>query len=138
MKTLKNVFSILFVMILSLSFCQAQESEKMESKAGEAINVYYFHFTHRCETCKAVESVSKAALEELYPEKMKEGQITFQAVNLDESENDALAKELEVSGQTLLFVKGDKQVNLTNDGFMYARTKPEKLKEEIQETINNM
>ena len=37
-----------------------------------------------------------------------------------------MAEALKVSGQTLLLVKGEHRVNLTNDGFMNARTNPEK------------
>ena len=138
MKTLLKSSLVILLAIISFSFSYAQENNEATSKAGNAIQVYYFHFTHRCATCKAVESVSKSALEELFPEQMKDGQISFEAVNLDEPESEAIAKKLDVTGQTLLFVKGEKQVNLTNDGFMLARTDPDKLKEEIRETIEKM
>jgi len=45
---------------------------------------------------------------------------------------------LGVSGQCLLFVKGDEKIDLTSDGFMYARSNPEKLEEKIKETITNL
>ena len=138
MKTLLKSAAIFLLAILSFSFSYAQDNTQATENADNGIQVYYFHFTHRCATCKAVESVSKSSLEELFPDKMKNGQITFEAVNLDEPESDAIAKKLEVTGQTLLFVKGEKQVNLTNDGFMLARTDPDKLKEEIRETIEKM
>jgi hypothetical protein len=97
------------------------------------IKAYYFHFTRRCATCKAVESVSVRALKELYGES-----IVLKSVNLDNEANDELAEKIGVDGQSLLFVKGDEKVDITNDGFMYARTKPEKLKEKIEEAVNSL
>ncbi len=47
----------------------------------------------------------------------------------------AIAKQLGVSGQTLLLVKGAQKINLTNEGFMYAVPKPEKFKEIINEKV---
>lgn len=97
------------------------------------VEAYYFHFTRRCETCKAVESVSESALKELYGNK-----VLLKSINLDEKENNELAKKLGIEGQTLLFIKGDKKVDITNDGFMYALTNPDKLKEKIKATVESL
>jgi hypothetical protein len=69
---------------------------------------------------------------------MKTGEITFLSVNLEDDINKALAEKLKISGQTLLVVKGDKQENLTNTAFMYATTKPEKLKKAIGEAVEKL
>jgi hypothetical protein len=70
---------------------------------------------------------------------MEEGKITFNSLNLDEEDGKEIAETLEVSGQTLLIVKGRQHVNLTNDGFMNARSNPEKfhniLKEQLDELL---
>jgi hypothetical protein len=102
------------------------------------IEVIYFHNTRRCATCMAVESVTKSTLEEKYPDQMKSGKITFQSLNIEEEANEPLAQKLHVSGQTLLFLKDGEKKDLTNDAFMYARTKPEKLSDKIVETINKL
>lgn len=103
---------------------------------GQAIEVYYFHMSRRCATCLAVEAESEAALKNLYPEQMKSGLITFQGINLEEESSEPLAKKFQVSGQTLLIVKGDKKIDLTGDGFTYARTNPEKLQEKFKTAID--
>ena len=69
---------------------------------------------------------------------MKSGEIIFKSVNLDEAEGEKLAKKIKISGQTLLFTKGSQKTNLTNDAFMYATTKPEKLKAKIKKTVDKM
>lgn len=106
--------------------------------ASDKIEVYYFHNTHRCTTCMAVEAVTRETLEEKYPEQMKAGEITFQSLNVEEDVNEPLARKLHVSGQTLLFVKDNKKKDLTNDAFMYARSNPEKLQSKIVNTIEKL
>ena len=95
------------------------------------VQAYYFHNQVRCTTCKTVEAEAKADLKELYGEK-----VTFQALNLEEKSTEPIAQKLKVSGQTLLVVKGDKQVNLTNEGFLYAVNDPDKFKKIIKEKVD--
>ena len=106
--------------------------------ATKKIEVYYFHFTRRCMTCNNVEKVSKEAVEQQYAEKVKAGEITFKSINLDEKEGEAIGAKLKVEGQTLLIVSGEKRVDLTDKGFLYANNSPEKLKAEIRKAINEM
>ena len=67
-----------------------------------------------------------------------DGEITFKSVNLDEKEGEALGATLKVEGQTLLIVSGDKRVDLTDKGFMYANNSPDKLKAEIKKAIDGL
>jgi len=115
-----------------------QAADKATDTNNGKVEVVYFHNTYRCATCLAIESVTKSTLEKEYPEQMKAGKITFQSLNIQEDANESIAQKLNVSGQSLLFIKGDKKADLTNDAFMYARTKPEKLSEKIVETINKL
>lgn len=133
MKTLNMFFLFFIALSLNIS-CSAQtdkNNETAEVKQGDNVEVYYFHSTRRCETCKAVEDVSKSSIAELYGET-----VSFIGYNLDEPEAAKKAEELEVSGQTLLIVSGDTKINITNDGFMYARSNPEKLKQIIKGKID--
>jgi hypothetical protein len=102
------------------------------------IEVYYFHFTRRCMTCQNVENVSKKAVETLYPEKVKSGNISFQSVNLDEKTGEAIGAKYKIEGQTLIVICGDKHVDLTEKGFLYANDKPEKLTAEIKKAVDGM
>jgi thiol-disulfide isomerase/thioredoxin len=95
------------------------------------VQAYYFHNATRCTTCKTVEAEAKNDLKELYGDK-----VSFQALNLEEKSTQELAKKLKVSGQTLLVVNGEKQVNLTNEGFLYAVTNPDKFKKIIKEKVD--
>jgi len=139
MKVLKPSILILFVAV-TLMACNAQTSENQETKAvaSDDIQVYYFHNTKRCATCNAVEDETKMALEMFYAAKVEAGSIEFTSLNLEEEEGETLAQSLHVSGQTLLIVKGDTQVNLTNEGFMNARTNPTKFHDIVKENIDGL
>jgi len=124
-------------LLVSLFNGNAQTGNK-EKNANGKIEAYYFHFTSRCMTCRTVEERAKENLGDLYPDQMKAGTITFQAANLNEKAGEELAKKLGVSGQTLLLVKGAKQINLTNEAFLYAVTNPEKYKAIIKEKVDEL
>ena len=133
MKTLNVLFFAVMALSMSVS-CSAQSNKKDEgAKLSEAdkVEVYYFHYSRRCMTCNTVESVSKDAVAELYGNK-----VSFADYNLDEKAGKAKGDELEVSGQTLLIVAGDTKINITNEGFMNARSNPDKLKQIIKEKID--
>ena len=108
-----------------------KNASTVDASGSSTVQVYYFHATRRCATCEAVEKVTKETLTENYGAK-----VPFQSINREEEKENPLVKKYEISGQTLLVVKGDQVVNLTNDAFMYARTSPDKLKAKIKETID--
>lgn len=93
--------------------------------------VYYFHYTRRCFTCNAVENITKESLLEFYGDK-----VNFISLNLDEEEGKDKGKELKVSGQTLLIVANGKNINITNEAFMHAKSNPDKLKNIIKATLD--
>jgi hypothetical protein len=135
MRTIRLIIAlVLFFPVIACNSQSIKETAKLVSSGK--VEAYYFHFSNRCVTCKTVESEAKLNIETLYPEQVKQGLVSFQAINLDEGSSRDIAKELQVSGQTLLIVKGDQKFNITNEGFMYARTNPEKFKSIIKEKID--
>ena len=108
----------------------------MSLQAVTKVEVYYFHYTRRCVTCQAVETESLKSIQQLYPKQYKSGQITFKSVNLDEKSSEALAKKCNAEGQALLVNSTNKRVDLTEQGFMYAKSQPDKLKAELKKTID--
>ncbi|HDR53038.1 MAG TPA: hypothetical protein ENN90_15700 [Mariniphaga anaerophila] len=141
MKKLIVLFSFVFVFGIFSSNAQCFDKSAQAGATAEtlalaeegseaAVKAYYFHTSRRYMTCKTVEKVSAESLQELYGNK-----IQLQPVNLDNKENEELAKSLEVEGQSLLFVNGNKKVDITTDGFMNAVRNPDKLKAKIKETV---
>jgi len=130
---------LLFVAV-TLSACNAQTSQDRKATVAgtDELQVVYFHFTKRCATCNAVETETKMALDSFYPEKLKDGAIAFSSLNLEEEDGKEMAEQFKVSGQTLLLVKGEQMVNLTNEGFMNARTNPGKFHEILKSNIDKL
>jgi hypothetical protein len=138
--TTLTFFMLLAIVSVTAQCCNssAKESDNSQSESvavAEAsdVEVYYFHATRRCATCQAVEDVTKEALTEKYGE-----DVSFKSINREEEKNHPMIKKHNVSGQTLLIVKGDKAENLTNYAFMNARTNPDKLKRKIVETVESL
>lgn len=137
-----KAFKLTFILLLAvtLSSCNAQSPNDRNSDVADNVElqVYYFHFTKRCATCNAVENETMAALEMFYADQVKLGNIAFVSLNLEEEDGEKMAEQLKVSGQTLLLVKGDQMVNLTNEGFINARTNSGKFHEILRSNIDNM
>lgn len=134
----KLIPPVFVLLVLFISSCSGQSAKKkaVSATSGNDIEVYYFHMTTRCVTCKAVESEAKKNLDILYTDLVKKGKITFTGLNLEESTGKTIGDKFGVSGQTLLIVKGDQKINITNEGFLYALSKPEKFREIIKDKID--
>lgn len=137
---MKNFVFLLFAFLLSGSAITVSAATRntdftQQVKKVTPTEVYYFHMTRRCTTCQTVEKVTEQAVNELFPEAVKRGDITFKSVNIEEKENKDLLKRLKVQGQTLLIVNGKEQINITDKGFMYAVNEPDKLKAEVKTSI---
>jgi len=134
------MYGFTLLLMLGQGTVNAQGNKKSAGKdQGQGkIEVYYFHFTARCHTCLNVEAKAKEAVEMLYPDLLQQGKISFQSINLDDESSKGLAQKLNVYGQTLLIVKDDKKVNLTNEGFMYANSNPQKLTAIIKEKVDEL
>jgi len=134
----KTLFITLLLFLLAGTGLYAQDKTAATTDQAQKIEMYYFHTSFRCATCRAVEAQSKEAFESLYADKFESGDASFQAVNIDEDENAALVDRYKIAGQTLLVVKGDKTADLTSEGFLYAKTDPAKLKEAIKEAVDKL
>lgn len=125
---MKKVLMLLACSLMALS-AMGDEKEDVVSE----VKAYYFHNTRRCVTCKAVEDVAYNALKEL-----SAGKILLKSVNLEDKANKDLVNKLGAKGQALLIVKGDKKVDLITDGFLYARTDPDKFIQKIREAVESL
>jgi hypothetical protein len=133
MKSVNYLLISLMALSMNIS-CSAQTDKKNDdsriSNTGK-VEVYYFHYTRRCITCLSVEKVSREAVDDLYGDK-----VVFSGLNLEEEKGKQKGKQLGVYGQTLLIVSGDTKINITNEGFLNARSNPDKLKQIIKEKID--
>ncbi len=131
MKNAKIMFlltALFFGLMTVAAGNNSKEGDQVKKQAE--VNVYYFHTNARCVTCRTIEAEAKQDVKELFGDK-----VGFISYNLEEKEGEAKAKELGINSQMLVIVKGRQKINITNQGFLYARTNPDKFKEVIEEKI---
>jgi len=122
--------SILVVSIVLFS-CSGKTPSKKETviakKVANKIEVIDFYSTHRCVTCKAIEANTKYTLDTYFSSELKNGKITFQAINVDKEENYKIAEEYEATGTALflnVIVNGkEKHIDLTDFAFIKGMEK---------------
>ena len=126
---LKKISSLvfLFILIFTLTGC-SQQNIAEESKIGidkkmqtvnasnprvndypmssaesvaDKLEVYYFHRTARCYSCKTIGQYVKETIENKYGKQINNGTIYFREINLDLAENKEIAKKYQASGSSL-------------------------------------
>jgi hypothetical protein len=136
---MRRFLLISFVLItLSVISCNSQTNQKSVASVAMTgnVEVYYFHMTIRCVTCKTVEAEARKNVEMLYVDQVKSGNISFTSLNLEEATGRSMGEKLGVNSQTLLIVSGDQKINITNDGFLYAVSQPQKFAEVMKSKID--
>jgi len=103
--------------------------------------IYYFHVTHRCNTCIKIESVTKKILETYYADELKKGVIIFQAFNCELPENKALVDKYQAYGATLALtpIVNGKEAGIEDlTSFAFSKINNEEVfTKELQEKINS-
>ncbi|MHC1698076.1 MAG: nitrophenyl compound nitroreductase subunit ArsF family protein [Geobacteraceae bacterium] len=79
--------------------------------ASPKVVVYYFHGNTRCITCRKIESFAKSAIEGGFAAQLKKGQIRFQAVNVEEPENEHFVQDYQLATRSVVLsrIRNDRQ-----------------------------
>lgn len=135
MKT-KNLLFIGFLLIF------LTEGLSYGQDATCKLKVIYFHAENRCPTCLAIEKHAEEVLKESYKTQLESGEITFKAVNIDETANRDIAKKYKIYGSALLLIdvktSKEKVVDFTDEAFSYAKNEPDKYKELLKNRIKEL
>lgn len=106
---------------------------------GPSILIFNFHSTNRCVSCNAIEANTKKTLETYFSKEMQEGRIKMMVYNVDEEVNASIAQTFEATGTSLFIVRvmdgKDSIMDVTGEGFKYAKNNPEKLIEVLKAKI---
>lgn len=133
MKKIIHFLTVLFFVFgASTSAKELNASTGIKTEIKEVI-VYYFHGDRRCETCKAVGSVSKSLIENKYGENAK---VRFVEINYDEAGNEDIVEKFQVSGSGLIVYNGNRPLDITAYAFQYALVNPDKLKSKLIQLID--
>lgn len=123
---------------MSVITVSAQSNSQKDS--GPRVEVLYFHGPQRCATCVALEKIAKETVASTFGQQVKSGKVKFREIDLSSKEGEKLADKYEIAWSSLIIVRhsGGKQkfTDLTDDGFRYALSQPEKVKQGIINQIN--
>lgn len=107
----------LIYIILPLTFlvaCDSSQSEDKKIPAGSietnnaavsqspVLEVYCFHGTRQCETCKNMKAYTKATLDQHFAAQLKDSSIRFSIIDVDDEKNEKLAEKFEATGTALM------------------------------------
>ena len=68
----------------------------------EKIEVYHFHATSQCVTCKTVGANAEATANTYFANELKSGKLVFAHINIDLPQNKALVEKYGVTGSSLM------------------------------------
>ena len=68
----------------------------------EKVEVYHFHATRQCYTCKTVGALAEETVNTYFADELKSGKLDFASVNIELPENKALVDKYEAKGSSLL------------------------------------
>ncbi len=131
---MKVITIALLFMSIVLSACAQTDSPKTVPTAeSDGIEVLYFHGKQRCATCIAIEKQTKQAVEEL-----GDNRLTMRTIDISKKENESIVEKYEVAWSSLIVVKGDNVLNLTELGFSLARNNPDGFRERLKSEIKQL
>jgi hypothetical protein len=85
-----------FIAIALLVFFASQINVELFGQTAAAVadeptvEVFYFHYTRRCVTCRIVEKETENSINENFKQMVDEGKIVYLILNLEEGDNAAL------------------------------------------------
>ncbi len=90
-------------LLLASSLVSGVEPVGESREAPEAqVLVTYYYTSYRCPTCKKLETYSRQAIEEGFPEELEEKRIVFRTLNLDEPENSRYVEDYKLVTKSLI------------------------------------
>lgn len=133
------------VIVISLfGSCKGKQSETASEpitvQASTGIEVIYFFGKQRCSTCVAMEKFAKEAVDSVFSNEVKDGNIMFKSIDITTPEGERLADLFEVSSSSLYIVNNNpdkpEKIDMTAFGFRNARNNREVYKQGIIDQIN--
>ena len=75
--------------------------------AENKVIAYYFHGNTRCHTCHKMEGYAKEVIENNFTNELKDGELIFKAVNIDEKDNKHFVDKYQLYTKALVISKID-------------------------------
>ena len=72
------------------------------ARRADRTDVFYFHGSVRCATCRTIEAFTREALEENYAGKLRDGNIVWRATNVESPEDRHYVDDFRLSSRTVV------------------------------------
>lgn len=72
---------------------------------GHQVIAYYFHTTFRCSTCYTIEQLTKEAIQSGFADELKNGQLVWKLINVEEEGNDHFVKDYQLFTKSVVLVE---------------------------------
>lgn len=74
------------------------------ARPAHKVIAYYFHNTQRCMTCNKIERLAEEALREQFAAALKDGELEWRAVNMEEPPNTHFVQDYQLVASSLVLV----------------------------------
>ena len=122
---MNNTSSLKFTLTFVLAVCIvlpslgvfAAPQQTATANAGQhKVIAYYFHTNTRCSTCMKIEQYSREAIEQGFPNELKNGKLEMRIVNYENPENRHFMQDYKLVSKSLILVNmvNGKQTEWTN------------------------
>lgn len=145
MKNMKYLSVLLFSLFLFSCNNKASEKKETTTNTTNRVEVIDFYGTHRCITCKAIESNAKYTVNTYFKKEQQNGTVVFKAINVDDKANYTIAEKFEATGTALFLniIKNGKEthIDLTDFGFSNGREQEsfsKQLKSKVEEALKQL
>lgn len=98
---------MLFILVAFATACASNSTEKsttdsVGSNKKDQLEIYAFHGTRQCTTCKNMKAFTKSTLNKYFKQELNEGLISFSIIDVDDETNYELAEKFEATGTALM------------------------------------
>lgn len=142
---MKYLSALLFSIILFSCNNKVSEKKAETTNSTDRVEVIDFYGTHRCITCKAIESNAKYTVNTYFKKEQQNGTVVFKAINVDDKANYTIAEKFEATGTALFLniIKNGKEthIDLTDFGFSNGREQEsfsKQLKAKVEEALKQL
>ena len=98
----------LILLVITALFCSSSPAEQKTApkkfNRADKVIAYYFHGNYRCASCTKLEKYSRDAISKYFDKEIKEGFLTFKAVNTDLSENKHYLQDYQLYTKSLVLI----------------------------------
>ena len=111
------VFVTVFIFAAGLSMVSfAEDIKKQPQNAKTKIIAHYFHGTYRCPSCKTIEEWSHEAIKNSFQDELKNGELVWKALNIEEAQNRHFVKDYGLYTKSLIIseMNGEKEIRWKN------------------------